>query len=86
MMPGIMTQEYPVPSISDKMKNKSELDGYSYHILKAEADDPVAMSELQLILTRSINGTGDVVLMDKDKFTFMDRYFIVLTYLEKNPE
>lgn len=85
-LPGITAQEYGIPAIADRLKNKKELEGYSYKYIKADMDDLAAMSELELIMTQGINGSGDVVILNKDKYTFMSQCFLIIEYLLKNAE
>ena len=54
--------------------------------IKADMDDLAAMSELQTILTQGLTGSGEIVILDRDKFTFMDRMFLIVNYAEKNPD
>lgn len=56
---------------------------YNIKYIKADMDDITQMLELQLIETRGIRGDG-VLLLSFDKMTFMDRYFIILKYMEAN--
>jgi len=62
---------------------------YSVKYFKASMDEPGDMLELSQIETKAIRGShekpseAEIVLLDKDKFTFMDKYFIIVKYLEK---
>lgn len=84
-MPGLTTREFALPAVGDGFKNKSAMDGYSVKYGKFDMDDLEDISLLQDIETRGLQGE-DIVLVEKDKFTFMSSYFIILKYLEKNPE
>ena len=44
--------------------------------------DPEATADLESIETRGLKGV-DIVILNKEKFTFMDQYFLVVTYLER---
>jgi hypothetical protein len=71
---------------SGKLNGQVDLSSYSVKYMKADIDDAAAMLELSTIETRAIHakpGDEDVVLLEKDKFTFMDKYFIILKYLER---
>ena len=83
-MPGIMAQEFSVPPIADSMKNKNEYSNYSVKYFKADMDDLVQMAELQVIMTRGIAGSGDVLILKEESFVFMSQRFICVQYLEKN--
>ena len=75
-------QQLPVmPGVSSKVGGKNSLQKYSVKYFKANMDEPADIMELQDIETRAIHskaGEEEIVLMDKDKFTFMDKYFIIL--------
>lgn len=62
---------------------KKSMENYSVKTMKVDIDDPVMCMELDKIQTEGIQGDR-IVILDKDKFTFMDKYFIVVTYMEKN--
>jgi hypothetical protein len=49
---------------------------------KYDLDDMGAVADLENIETAGLTGT-DIVVLNKDKFVFMDRYLMVVTYLEK---
>lgn len=49
---------------------------------KFNIDDPTQISELERIETRAIRNDGIFVLAKKD-FVFMDQFFIMVQYLEK---
>jgi hypothetical protein len=66
---------------------KQKLDKYAVRYLKVDIDDAAGVLELSSIETRALHANEkdpEVVLIDKDKFTFMDKYFLILKYLEKN--
>lgn len=86
MMPGINVQEFSLPPMADKLKNKNEYSNYSVKYIKANMDEMGDMGALQEILTRSINGSGDIVVLSRDKFAFMDKMFLIVEYLEKRPD
>jgi len=72
---------------SGKMSNKSSLDNMSYRCIKADVDDASDMAQLCDIKTRALQakpGEEDIILLNSDKFTFMDKYFMILEYLERN--
>jgi hypothetical protein len=83
MIPSILTQEYAVPAMADGLKASKELEGYSVKYLKAELDNPGELLRLQEIETRGVQG-NDVILLSRDKYSFLERYFVIVQYLEKN--
>ena len=71
---------------SGKLTGKTGFDKYVVKYLKADVDDLADMLEISSIETRALRakpGDEEVVLISGDKFTFMDKYFIVLKYMEK---
>ena len=48
---------------------------------KYDLDDMGAVSELEIIETQGLAGK-EIVVLNKDKFTFMDKYIMIVTYLE----
>lgn len=59
--------------------------GFRVRYGKYDLDDMGAIAELEIVETRGLFGK-DIVVLSKDKFTFMDKYFLVVTYLERITE
>lgn len=55
---------------------------HSVRCLLTDLTDDTQVVILEELLTRSLDGK-DIVLLDKDKYSFQDRYYVVVTYLEK---
>ena len=81
-----MTQELPIPAMADKLKNKNDYDGYTYKIFRADMDDLEDMMKMQEILTKGTCGSGEVVIFERDKHFFMQSMYLIVGYLEKNPD
>lgn len=65
---------------------KTGYEGFSVKYYKCDMNEPADVMELCTIETRALQskpGKEEVVLVDKDHYTFMDKYFIILKYLEK---
>jgi hypothetical protein len=65
---------------------KVKLTEYAVKYLKADIDDAASMLQVSSIETKALHaepGREEVVLIDKSSFTFMDRYFIIIKFLEK---
>lgn len=58
---------------------------YRVRYLKADLGDPTQLGELESLMTRGMDGE-DIVLSASEKFIFQDRFFIVVTYLEKRSD
>jgi hypothetical protein len=52
---------------------------------KHDLDDPGAIAELEIIETRGLKGE-EIVVLNKSSFSFMDKMFMIVTYLEKITE
>lgn len=74
-----------MPDISKKLSNKKTMAEYTVRWKKFDLADPADLIELSNLETLAMRGDR-VVLLSNDKFTFMDKYFIVYRYMEKNPE
>jgi hypothetical protein len=76
-----------MPGISGKIAGSKKMESYVVKYYKADLNEPADMLELSQIETRALHakpGDEEVVLIDKDKYTFMQNYYIVIKYLEKN--
>lgn len=76
-----------IPGLAPGSKGKTEnpFDGYKVKILKCNLDEPGELLTLTTLMTRGIDGTGNVIIKDVDKYSFQSSFFVILTYLEKQP-
>ena len=77
------TEDIGLPSL---VGSKGTMDDYVVKYYKADLNDPVDMLSLCDIETRAIRakpGKEQVVLIEKTTFSFMDKYYIIIKYLEK---
>jgi hypothetical protein len=58
-------------------------ENYKVRYQKFDLDDPMHIAELETVETRGLRGV-DIVVLNKQSYTFMDRYMLIVTYLEKN--
>ena len=80
-MPG-MTPDNPT-NVSEV--NYSE---YNCKIFRGNIGDESDLDDLimaESILTRGLNGNGEVIIIDRSTQAFESNYWIVITYLEKSP-
>jgi len=63
--------------------SKEAFDPKNYRVRysKIDMDDPGSVAELEILETKGLMGT-EIVVLNKDKFTFMNQYFIIVCYLE----
>jgi hypothetical protein len=57
-------------------------DKYRVRYSKIDFDDPGSIAELEILETRAIRNKG-VFILTKEKFNFMDRCFLLVSYLEE---
>lgn len=76
--------ELPVMPSLGTFNSQEEYDVNKYVVryLKANLADDMERSLLSEIETRGIRGDG-IVLLNTDKYVFMDQYVVVLKYMEK---
>ena len=72
-----------IPGFGPSIK-ADEFDASKFRVkyLKIDFDDLGSISELQTLETRAIRNEG-IYVLTKEKFTFNDRYFLVISYLEQ---
>ena len=82
-MPG-MTPQNPA-QVQEGVVNYSD---YKCRIFRGNIGDEASLTDLasaENILTKSLNGNGEIILIDRATQAFENNYWIVLTYLEKSP-
>lgn len=77
----IPNQDNSVPSMINVMEVAAS-QGHVIKYYKADLDDPSQVIVLQNIETEGLKG-DKIVVVKKDTYVFMDRFFIVIQYLEK---
>lgn len=76
-------QGLSMPGITKKLSESSAMDNYTVHWKKFDLSDEASILELSLVETRALKG-DEVIIISSDKFTFMDRYFVIIKFMEKN--
>lgn len=62
-----------------------DADKHRIRYSKIDLDDLGSIAELELLETRALRNQG-VYILNKEKFPFMDKVFIIVQYIEKVPE
>jgi hypothetical protein len=75
--------ENTIPGMTPKTSSFNTED-YSIKYFKANLDEPSEVLALQDIESKAIRGKGEIILLSTDKMSFMDKYFVVLRYMERN--
>lgn len=76
----MIPNESPMPGMSSQPNPAID---YNVKYMKIDLDDPGDKMDLQDIETRALRDAG-VQILTRDKFTFMDRYFMIISYMERN--
>jgi hypothetical protein len=74
-----------IPGFLPTSKALSNLEKYRVRYQKLDMDDLGDISELEKIETRAIHNAGVYILSKKD-FTFMDKMFVLISYLEETKD
>ncbi len=76
--------ETSLPGMISEGKNSGVVSSEKYAVryYVANLSDMTMISELERILTKGLDG-NQIVILEKDKYSFQDQYFVVVTYLEK---
>jgi hypothetical protein len=69
-----------VPSMGDDAFDPNK---YEVKYVKIDMDDPLGVTLLEALETRALRNDG-LFILSKDKFTFMDRYLMIVSYLEQS--
>ena len=72
-----------IPGFGPKANNTTSFDPLKWRVRygKFDLDDMGAVAELEIIETRGLTGT-ELLVLNKDKYTFLEKYIMVVTYLE----
>lgn len=71
-----------IPGFGLAAKPEFDPNKFAVRYIKVDMDDPAAITDLEIIETRALRNQG-VYMLSKDKFACMDRYFIVVSYMEE---
>lgn len=69
------------PGFAPQSASQFDIQKYRVRYAKIDLDDMGSVAELEILETKGLTGV-EVVILNKDKFTFMDKYFMIVTYLE----
>lgn len=60
-----------------------DVDKHRVRYSKIDLDDPGSIAELEILETRALRNQGTYIL-SKERFSFMDKMFIVVQYIERD--
>jgi|HigsolmetaAR202D_1030399.scaffolds.fasta_scaffold03413_11 hypothetical protein len=72
-----------IPGFGPSQPTELDLSQYKVRYSKIDLDDPGSIAELEILETRAIRNEG-IHILNKDKFVFMDKYFLIVSYLEQD--
>lgn len=83
VVPNAPSQDDGMPGmIQGLVQSGTDINKYEIRYAKVDLDDIGGRTEVEIIKTRSLRGDG-IILLSEDKFTFMDKYFLIIQYLEE---
>jgi hypothetical protein len=71
-----------IPGFGPSGPGAVEYKKFSVKYAKIDFDDPASLAELEDLETKALRDEG-IYVLTKDKFTFMDKYFLIVSYMEK---
>lgn len=71
-----------MPGFSLKKGRDDDFSRGGVRYSKIDLDDPGSRTELEILETRALRDEG-ITLLTKEKFTFMDKFFIIVSYFEE---
>ena len=77
----VTKDESMFPGFGPTKVDEGDFNNYRVKYAQIDMMDPGSRAELEIIETKAIRQQG-VVVLTKDTFTFMDKYFMVISYLE----
>jgi hypothetical protein len=77
----INSEDSVFPGFGPKPVDETDYKNYRVRYAYIDIQDIGSRTELEIIETKAIKGEGIIVLTKKD-FTFMDKFFIVVSYME----
>lgn len=80
----LKNEDITIPNFGTVPK-KLTLEQYTVRYIKCSLDDAEDILLLENIETKGLAGE-EIVILVKDKFTWNEKYFVVITYLEKKPD
>lgn len=75
-------EDIGLPGMSGKSQGGIDVNNFTVRYCKACLDEPADVQLLEEIETKGLRG-DDIIVLNKEKYTFMEKFFIVITYLER---
>ena len=73
-LPGMLSGSKQQPAVTSE--------NFAVRYYQANLSDLAQVGVLENLLTQGLDGKN-VVILEKDKYSFQDQYYVVITYLEK---
>ena len=81
MNENIKVEDIGIPGFTSKDNQTIDPKQYTVKYFKADLDKDEDRTLLQDIITRGMR--GEFLILSRDKMSFMDKYFLVVEYMEK---
>lgn len=81
----VKVETISLPGFAPQNSDNFDVTKFRVRYCKIDLDDPGAVAELEILETKGLEGI-DIVILNKQSFTFMDKMFYIVTYLEKKEQ
>lgn len=71
-----------LPGFGPAQPGEVDVARYKVRYAKIDMDDAGSIAELEILETRAMRNEG-IYILTKDKYVFMDKYFMIVSYLEQ---
>jgi hypothetical protein len=71
-----------IPGFGPSAQSEFDPDQFCVRYAKIDLDDPSSLADLESLETRAMRNQG-IFVLTKDKFTFADKYYMIISYLEQ---
>jgi hypothetical protein len=70
-----------LPGFAPKQQNSFDISKFRVRYMKTDMDDTGSITDLEIIETKGLKGE-EIVVLNKHIYTFMDKVFVLVTFLE----
>lgn len=71
-----------IPGFGSASQTEFDPEKFCIRYAKIDLDDPTSLADLEMLETRALRNNG-IFILTKDKFTFADKYYMIISYLEQ---
>jgi D-hexose-6-phosphate mutarotase len=70
-----------IPGFGPTEQSEFDPQQYCVRYAKIDLDDVTSRADLEILETRALRNEG-IYILTKDKFTFADKYYMIVSYME----